>query len=143
MSNKQGIIRILLKGYLIRTLLLLIAEAVLFIIFKTSLNELGGILTGSLILSAVSFAVSALTSPDDRNIRPGAAVLYAVMDVIVFSFGAGILVFRAMAGMQGGSGLAVMMVFLGAGMAIIPCAAVLALIAARMIKRELLPPKGY
>jgi hypothetical protein len=143
MSNKKGIIRILLKGYLIHTLLLLIAEAVLFIIFGASFNELSGILIGSLILSAVSFAASALTSPDDRNIRPGAAVLYAVMDVIVFSFGAGYLTLRAMAGMQGGSGLAVMMVFIGAGMAIIPFAAVLALVAARMIKRELLPPNGY
>ena len=143
MSNKQGILRILLKGYLIRTLLLMIAEVVLFIIFKASFNELSGILIGSLILSAVSFAASVLTSPNDRNIRPGAAVLYAVMDVIVFSFGAGILVFRAMAGMQGGSGLAVMMVFIGAGMGIIPFAAVLAIVAARMIKRELLPPDRY
>ena len=36
-----------------------------------------------------------------------------------------------------------LMVFIGAGMAIIPFAAVLAIAAARMIKRELLPPGKY
>ncbi len=142
MSNKNGIIRILLIGYLIRTLLLLIAEVIVFIIFGATFNELSGILKGSLILSAVSLAASILTSPNDRNVRPGTAVLYAVMDVIVFSFGAGILTIRAMAGIQGGSGLAVMVIFIGAGIAIIPFAAVLAFIAAGMIKRDLLPSNG-
>ena len=129
MGRKQMITQILIRAYTIRTVLLFVAEAAWFILAENSFSGLFELMRATLILSLLSFAVSFLVSQEDRRISPSHAVLYAVFDVLIFSIGAGVFALMEMMGIQGGSGLAVVVIPILAGMVILPFSIVLAVIA--------------
>lgn len=137
MGRKQMITQILIRAYTIRTVLLFVAEAAWFILAENSFSGLFELMRATLILSLLSFAVSFLVSQEDRRISPSHAVLYAVFDVLIFSIGAGVFALMEMMGIQGGSGLAVVVIPILAGMVMLPFSIVLAVIAYRMIKQNI------
>ena len=137
MGRKQIITQILIRAYTIRTVVLYVAETLWFLLAENSLRGLFRVMAATLILSLLSFAVSYLVSQEDRRISPSHAVLYAVFDVFIFSIGAGVFALMEMMGIQGGSGLAVVVIPILAGMVMLPFSIVLAVIAYRMIRQNI------
>ena len=137
LGRKPIITQILIKAYTIRTVLLFVAEAAWFILAENSFSGLFELMRATLILSLLSFAVSFLVSQEDRRISPSHAVLYAVFDVLIFSIGAGVFALMEMMGIQGGSGLALVVIPILAGIVMLPFSIVLAVIAYRMIRQNI------
>lgn len=136
MDRKQRILRVLGNAFLIRTAVIFVIEALYVFLIDQRPGELPQVLMDTLVLSLVSFAVCALISAEDIRVTRSLSVLYAVFDLLIFSIGAGVFAIREMMGIQGGSGLVIVILPILAGVVMLPFSILLGVMTYRMIRRN-------